>query len=101
MINACDKKRTKKRGENEPLIPIEDVEETLVFTDQMADSLKNIDQLLKALEVKQPTYGKIIECRFFAGLTIEETAKVVGTSPSSVKRSWHMARTWLYSKLSA
>ena len=101
LINACEKKGSKRRGENQVPLPIEDLEESLVFSESMADRLKDIDELLKSLESKQPTYGKIVECRFFAGLTIEETAKVVGTSPSSVKRSWHMARTWLYTKLSA
>ncbi|MEM6642548.1 MAG: ECF-type sigma factor [Bacteroidota bacterium] len=101
LLNACEKKGAKRRGENQSFLPIEDVEDSLVFSDQMADQLQGIDELLRSLESKQPTYGKIVECRFFAGLTIEETAKVVGASPSTVKRSWHMARTWLHTKLSA
>lgn len=101
LLNACEKKGTQRRGKNHSLLPLEELEESIVFSEPMADRLRDIDDLLKSLESKQPTYGKIVECRFFAGLTIEETAKVVGTSPSTVKRSWHMARTWLHTKLSA
>jgi len=101
LINACKKKETKKRGQNQSHLPIEDLEESLVFSDKTVKNLVQIDELLKTLENKQPILGKIVECRFFAGLTIEETAKVVGTSPSTVKRSWHMAKTWLHTKLSA
>ena len=101
LINACEKRGTKRRGEHQSSLPIEDLEESLVFSDHKVEGLTGIDELLKSLDTREPTYGKIVECRFFAGLSIEETAKVVGRSPSSVKRSWLMARTWLHTKLSA
>jgi DNA-directed RNA polymerase specialized sigma24 family protein len=41
----------------------------------------------------------VVECRFFAGLSIEETAQVMGTSPATVKRDWSMAQAWLYRDL--
>ncbi|MEM7551523.1 MAG: ECF-type sigma factor [Bacteroidota bacterium] len=101
LVNACEKKGTKRRGENQSHLPIEDLEESLNFSEKTSTALKNVDELLKVLESKQPIYGKIVECRFFAGLSIEETANIVGTSPSTVKRSWNMARTWLHAKLSS
>jgi DNA-directed RNA polymerase specialized sigma24 family protein len=42
---------------------------------------------------------RIIELRFFAGLTVEDTARVVGRSPRTVKREWQFARAWLYREL--
>lgn len=101
MINACEKKGTKRRGENASHVMLDDLEESIAFTEDTANALRSIEESLKALEQKEPIYGKVVECRFFAGLTIEETAKVVGTSPSTVKRSWQMARTWLYTKLTS
>ncbi|MEO1253840.1 MAG: ECF-type sigma factor [Bacteroidota bacterium] len=99
MINACDKKATKKRGESTAHLPINDLEESLQFSEKTSDEIQNVDELLKMLEAKQPTYGKIVECRFFAGLNIDETSKVVGMSPSSVKRTWKMAKAWLHVRL--
>jgi RNA polymerase sigma factor (TIGR02999 family) len=58
-----------------------------------------LDDALGRLATVDPRQERIVELRFFAGLTIEETAAVVGISPASVKREWTMARAWLYRKL--
>ncbi len=100
LVNACLKKQTAKRGSQTKLLKIDDIEEQVCFNEDTRTSILKIQEALKVLEQKEPTYGKIVECRFFAGLSIDETAKIVGTSPSTVKRSWNMAKSWLHSQLS-
>jgi RNA polymerase sigma factor (sigma-70 family) len=59
-----------------------------------------LDQVLTRLEALDPKQGRIVELRYFVGMTIEETAEVMGTSPATVKREWEVARAWLYRELS-
>ena len=58
-----------------------------------------LDRALQELEQLDPEQGRIVELRFFGGLTVEETAAAVGTSPATVKREWAIARAWLYRSL--
>jgi len=59
-----------------------------------------VDDALHGLSKIDPQQGRIVELRFFAGLTIEETAEVLHISPSTVKRDWILAKTWIYRELS-
>jgi RNA polymerase sigma factor (TIGR02999 family) len=59
-----------------------------------------LDEALRGLEERSDRYGRIVECRFFAGMSIEETATALGISPSTVKRDWLVARAWLHRELS-
>lgn len=61
--------------------------------------LVSLDDALGRLSALDPQQGRIVELRFFAGLSIEETAEVVGVSPATVKREWTMAKAWLYQNL--
>lgn len=58
-----------------------------------------IDRALQKLEELDPDQGRIVEMRFFAGLTIEETAAALGISTGTVKREWSIAKGWLYREL--
>jgi RNA polymerase sigma factor (TIGR02999 family) len=58
-----------------------------------------LDRALQKLEQLDPDHGRVVELRFFAGLTVEETAAVMGTSPATVKREWAMAKSWLLREL--
>ena len=59
-----------------------------------------LDRALTRLEALDPSQARIVELRFFGGLTVEETASVVGVSPATVKREWALAKGWLYRELS-
>jgi RNA polymerase sigma-70 factor, ECF subfamily len=59
-----------------------------------------LDRALTRLEALDPNQGRIVELRFFGGLTVEETASIVGISPATVKREWALAKGWLYRELS-
>jgi len=58
-----------------------------------------LDAALSRLEALDPQQGRVVELRFFGGMTIEETAKVMGISSATIKREWAVARAWLYREL--
>jgi RNA polymerase sigma factor (TIGR02999 family) len=61
----------------------------------------DLDQALSELEEFDPQQARIVEMRYFGGLSIEETAQVLGISPATVKRDWVVAKTWIHRRLSA
>jgi RNA polymerase sigma factor (TIGR02999 family) len=60
-----------------------------------------LDEALAQLEQVDPRQSKVVECRFFGGLTIEETASALRVSPRTVKRDWAMAQAWLHREMTA
>lgn len=62
---------------------------------QEAEDVLSLDEALKSLEAIDPRQGKIVELRYFAGLTIEQTADALSLSPATVKREWTLARLFL------
>ena len=73
--------------------------EALELAEDPTVDLSAIDAALSRLEALDPKQGRIVELRFFGGLSIEETAEVVGVSPATVKREWALARAWLRREL--
>ncbi|MDX1546948.1 MAG: ECF-type sigma factor [Rhodothermales bacterium] len=63
------------------------------------DRLLEIDDALRRLEQRRPRWVRVIECRYFGGLTIEETAEALGISHGTVSNDWRMARAWLKREL--
>ncbi|MEQ1870689.1 MAG: ECF-type sigma factor [Vicinamibacterales bacterium] len=72
-----------------------------VSADVAVDLLPALDEALTRLEQVDPEQARIIELRFFAGLTVEEAADTLGMSPATLKRRWSLARAWLFRELSA
>jgi RNA polymerase sigma factor (TIGR02999 family) len=62
--------------------------------------LPSLDDALTRLEALDPEQGRIVELRYFVGLSIEETAAALGMSPATLKRRWALARAWLFRELS-
>ena len=60
----------------------------------------DLDRALQKLEQLDPDQGRIVEMRFFGGMTVEETAAALGVSPATIKREWALAKGWLYRELS-
>jgi RNA polymerase sigma factor (TIGR02999 family) len=85
-----------KRGGGQHHIPLDEV---LVFAPEQSQELVKLDQALERLTQIDPRQGKIVELRFFGGLTVEQTADVLGISPKTVKRDWSMAKAWLHGEL--
>ncbi len=83
-----------KRGSGGQKLPLE--EAATVSVDAANESLIALDMALQKLEIIDAEQSRIVELRYFGGLTIEETAEVLKTSPSTVQREWTIARAWLY-----
>ncbi len=66
-----------------------------------APELLALDRALSSLEEMDPQQAKVVELRFFGGLTVEETAEVAGVSPATVKREWRTAKAWLRREIGA
>ena len=75
--------------------------QALMLSDQQDADLVALDDALKALAELDPRKCKVVELRFFGGLSVEETARVVKVSPDTVMRDWRLAKVWLLRELSA
>jgi RNA polymerase sigma factor (TIGR02999 family) len=93
LIDNARKHQASKRGSGAIKLALD---EALDMADEKAAELVALDDALRALAVFDPQKSKIVELRFFGGLSIEETAEVVGLSPATVVRQWKLAKAWLY-----
>jgi RNA polymerase sigma factor (TIGR02999 family) len=76
-----------------------ELDEALAVSQQKASEVLALDEALQQLAVIDPQQGRIVELRFFGGLTVEETAEVLHLSPATIKREWSTAKAWLYREL--
>ena len=95
LINYAVARHRLKRGGSDPLSL------TLQFYDSRKIDVTALDHALHALESLDERQARIVELRFFAGLTVEETAELLEISPATVKRDWTLAKIWLRRELSA
>ena len=91
LVDQCRARVAKKRGGLQVVLELESL---AVAAPEEADIL-TIDRLLDDLQARDPQQARIIELRFFAGLTVEATAAALGISKATVKRDWAMAKAWL------
>ena len=71
------------------------LDETVLVSSGPALELLALDRALEVLAAADPRKGRVVEMRFFGGLTVEETAEVLHVSPDTVKRDWRLAKLWL------
>ena len=96
LLDNARRHTAEKRGEGQK-VALDDVGELSIESNE---SLLLLDMALQELETFDRQQGKIVELRYFGGLTIEETAEVLKISPATVKREWTIARAWLFEKVS-
>jgi RNA polymerase sigma-70 factor (ECF subfamily) len=70
-----------------------------VIAPQRAVDVIALDEALERLAAVDPQQGRVVELRFFAGLSVKETAEALNISPATVKRDWATAKLWLYNEL--
>jgi RNA polymerase sigma factor (TIGR02999 family) len=85
-----------KRGGDQKKVSLEDV---VLFAERQADELLAVDDSLNALAKIDPRQARVVELRFFGGLSVEEAADVLGVSPKTIKREWSVAKAWLAADL--
>jgi RNA polymerase sigma factor (TIGR02999 family) len=96
LIDAARKRRSGKRGGNQVRVPLED--ETAIAPAPDLDLIA-LDEALDALARLDESLSQVVELRYFAGQTIEETADILGVSAETVKRRWQKARIYLHDEL--
>ena len=96
LIEAARRRGAAKRGAGAKLISLDDQTGAV---DAYGDELIELDRALAELEKKNPRHARIVECRFFGGMTVDDVAEALGISPRTVKSDWALARAWLYEAL--
>lgn len=96
LVSHARKRRAAKRGGGALTLTLD---EGLAGGGERDLDLLALDRALAGLAALDPRQARIVELRYFAGLTIEETAEAVGVSPATVKLDWQMARAWLHREL--
>jgi RNA polymerase sigma factor (TIGR02999 family) len=96
LINYAEQQKAAKRGGDVVHVPFE---EAALVTETTADELLHVESVLSLIEKDNPRQCRIIECRVFGGMSIEETATALGISPATVKREWQIVSTQMYEKL--
>ncbi len=92
---ARHRKRLKRGGDQAPVT----LEEMDLAVEAFATDLIDLDEALKRLAARFPRQARVVECHFFGGLSVDETAAVLGVSPRTVNQDWTLARAWLYREL--
>ena len=99
LMDHARKHNAEKRGGEFEKLPLE--EEILIVSHDKSAELIALDDALEALAQMDEQKAKIVELRYFGGLSIEETAEVMGVSVPTINRQWRMAKAWLYGQISA
>lgn len=101
LVDYAVSRKAQKRGGGAARIPLEDLPELTITADDHAADLLALDHALDQLARIDARQARIVECRFFGGLSIDETAATLDVSPATVKRDWTLARAWLNRELGA
>ena len=105
LIDYARATQAEKRGGGLRRLSFEDVEaalgETPGVTADQAELLLAVDDAVRRLTAESERLGRIVECRFFGGLSLQETAEALDISLATVKRGWSLAQAWLFRELSS
>ena len=103
LVDHARRRRAIKKGGDAQRFPFDEESESRTLWGPAIRAididLVALDEALEGLAAIDPRQARIVELRYFGGLTIEETARTLESSPSTVKREWHMARLWLLREL--
>lgn len=97
LIDHARRRRATKRGSGRPALPISNVAQLADTGDP--EAVLALNEAFEHLESENPELAKVVRLRFFAGLSVQETAKTLGISEPTVKRRWRFARTVLFESL--
>ncbi len=97
LVDHAKAKHRVKRGGTAPKVSLD---ETMNLSSERAVELVALDDALNVLHELDERKSRIVELRYFGGLTVDETAQVLGVSDKTVMRDWNLAKAWLYQQLS-
>lgn len=96
LIDFARRRRAEKRGGTRVRVPLD---EDTATVDAGVEEVLVVEDVLRRLEARSPRMAQVVECRFFGGLSMAETAEVLGASVRTVERDWRRARTYLKAAL--
>ena len=103
LLDYAKRSHAAKRGGRFEKIPLHEIEAALENEDTVDEARSTaviaLDESLRRLEQLDPRQSRIVECRFFGGMTIEDTATALGVAPATIGREWTKAKAWLYSDM--
>jgi len=97
LVDSARARREQKRGGGNPKVTLD---EGLVGAQQKGEDLVALDDALKTFAQVDPRKSRVVELRFFGGLSVEETAEVLQVHPNTVLRDWRLAKMWLKREMS-
>jgi RNA polymerase sigma factor (TIGR02999 family) len=97
LVDHARRRRSRKRGGGVQLVSLD---EGMIVSEERAADVVALDEALARLDELDPRQSRIVVLRFFGGLSIEETAEVLGVSPGTVMRDWTLAKAWLRREIS-
>jgi RNA polymerase sigma factor (TIGR02999 family) len=97
LVDFARSRRRQKRGGESPQVSLD---EALVVSREAPTNLLALDEALNALAALEPRKSRVVELRFFGGLSVEETAEVLRVSEETVLRDWRLAKSWLLREMS-
>lgn len=97
LVDHARSRQAAKRGGSDIKLPLE---EAMIVSQGREVNLVALDEALERLAVIDPQQSRVVELRFFSGLSVEETAEVLGVSPRTVTRDWNVAKAWLRREIS-
>jgi len=96
LVSMARARHAEKRGGEARQVSLD---EAMVVSEERAAELVALDEALNELAALDPRRSRVVELRYFGGLSVEETAEVLKISPDTVMREWKRAKAWLYSEL--
>ncbi len=96
LVEAARRRRALKRGGDQVFVPLH---EELAQSNGSAEEVLRLEEALRDLARTRPRQAQVVECRFFGGFDLNETAELLGVSPATVVRDWRVARAWLAREL--
>ncbi len=96
LVESARRKRRRKHGGDRQRVPLDDIADP---AGAPSDDVLALDEALVRLAEEDPVKARLVELRFFAGLSVEDAARCLGISRSTADRYWVYARAWLYDKL--
>ena len=97
LVDRARRKQAAKRGGGQDRLPLESID--AVVTEPAPATMLALDAALRKLEERDPRKSRIVMLRYFAGLTIDQTARALSLAPTTIKDEWRFARAWLCSQM--
>lgn len=99
LIDQVRRKRAAKRGGTRHRVELDECASVVASDGKPVEDLLALDEALRQFEAEEPLKAKLVKLRYFAGVSLDDAAQMIGVSPATAKRYWVYARSWLYGKL--